>query len=159
MALDLTHRQKASTTATELLRIQLNEIHEEHLYLKSDIPCGTHFWTYVFYVIVLLVIAVSFLTLAMLVYFARYEGAEEQRLRTREERYKACNRFCPDCDAVMYDAGMRPTSEVYVYPSPNVSQKDQLRGSSTRKEIQPSASCPRQTYSTQLESGQVFECG
>lgn len=106
MALELSRRQKASAMATELRIIQINDTHEEHLYVMPDNLCDTHFWTYVFYVLIFLVFAFVLFSFGKLVCIARHERTEEQRLRTREERYRACNRFCPDCDAAMYEEGM-----------------------------------------------------
>ena len=106
MAVELSRRQKVAAMATEVRIIQLNETHEEHLYVMPDNVCDTPFWTYVFYVMIFLVIAFVLLTFAMMIFLARHERTEEQRLRTREERYRACNRFCPDCDGAMHEEGM-----------------------------------------------------
>ena len=106
MAVELSRRQKVAAMATELRIIQINETHEEHLYVMHDSVCDTPFWTYVFYVVIFLVIAFVLLTFGMMVCLARHERTEEQRLRTREERYRASNRFCPHCDGAMDEEGM-----------------------------------------------------
>ena len=124
MALEAS-RQKALAMATEIRIIRLNETHEEHLYVMPEHLCDTSFWTYVFYVLVFLVIAFVLSGFAILVYLTQHERTKEQRLRALEERYKVCNRFCPECDAAMYEEGMRPTSEVYVNSDANALSEEQ----------------------------------
>ena len=73
-----------------------------------DNLCDTPIWTYVIYVIIFLVVAFVLFSFGILVCLARHERTQEQRLRTQEERYRACNRFCPECDAAMLEGGMWP---------------------------------------------------